>query len=124
MSGAQPTLLSPRVLLPFILVTLIWGSTWIVIKGQLGVVPPSWSVTYRFAVAAIAMFLFAAMRRERMGIAPRAMVFAAVLGIAQFALNFNFVYRADQHITSGLVRYEKRRVGKARRSTCRSRWVA
>src|SRR3546814_7282782 len=69
--------------------------------GQLGVVPPSWSVTYRFAVAAIAMFLFAAMRRERMGIAPRAMVFAAVLGIAQFALNFNFVYRAEQHITSG-----------------------
>jgi len=103
MSDAQPTLLSPRVLLPFILVTLIWGSTWIVIKGQLGVVPPSWSVTYRFAVAAIAMFLFAAMRRERMGIAPRAMAFAAVLGIAQFALNFNFVYRAEQHITSGLV---------------------
>ena len=103
MNGEQPTLLSPRVLLPFALVTLIWGSTWIVIKGQLGVVPPSWSVTYRFAVAAIAMFLFAAMRRERMGIEPRAMAFAAVLGIAQFALNFNFVYRAEQHITSGLV---------------------
>ena len=103
MNGEQPTLLSPRVLLPFALVTLIWGSTWIVIKGQLGVVPPSWSVTYRFAVAAIAMFLFAAMRRERMGIGPRAMAFAAVLGIAQFALNFNFVYRAEQHITSGLV---------------------
>src|SRR3546814_19600371 len=49
------------------------------------------------------MFLFAAMRREWMGIAPRALVFAAVLGIAQFALNFNFVYRAEQHITSGLV---------------------
>src|SRR3546814_8829392 len=103
MSGAQPTLLSPRVLLPFLLVTLIWGSTWIVIKGQLGVVPPSWSVTYRFAVAGIAMFLFAAMRRERMWIAPRAMAFAAVLGIAQFALNFNFVYRAEQHNTSGPV---------------------
>ncbi len=103
MSGEQPTLLSPRVLLPFALVTLIWGSTWIVIKGQLGVVPPSWSVTYRFAVAAIAMFLFAAMRRERLWIEPRAMAFAAVLGVAQFALNFNFVYRAEQHITSGLV---------------------
>src|SRR3546814_19232182 len=73
MSDAQPTLLSPRVLLPFILVTLIWGSTWIVIKGQLGVVPPSWSVTYRFAVAAIPMFLFAALRRDRMGIGPPAM---------------------------------------------------
>ena len=104
MSNQQPaTLLNPRILLPFMLVTLIWGSTWIVIKGQLGVVPPSWSVSYRFAVAAIAMFAFAAVRRERLWLAPRAMAFAAVLGIAQFALNFNFVYRAEQHITSGLV---------------------
>lgn len=102
--SAQPlTLLNPRVLIPFALVTLIWGSTWIVITGQLGIVPPSWSVTYRFAVAAIAMFAFAAIRRERLGLSPRALAFAAVLGIAQFAFNFNFVYRAEQHITSGLV---------------------
>lgn len=103
MTSEQPTLLSPRILLPFALVTLIWGSTWIVIKGQLGIVPPSWSVTYRFAVAAIAMFAFAIMRRERLLLEPGAMAFAVVLGVAQFAFNFNFVYRAEQHITSGLV---------------------
>lgn len=103
MSEQPTTLLSPRVFLPFALVTLIWGSTWIVIKGQLGVVPPSWSVTYRFVVAGAAMFVFAAARRERPWLEPRAMAFAAVLGLAQFALNFNFVYRAEQHITSGLV---------------------
>ena len=90
MSEQPATLLSPRVFLPFALVTLIWGSTWIVIKGQLGVVPPSWSVTYRFAVAGAAMFAFAAMRRERVWLEPRAMAFAAVLGLAQFALNAVF----------------------------------
>lgn len=67
MSEQPATLLSPRVFLPFILVTLIWGSTWIVIKGQLGIVPPSWSVTYRFAVAAIAMFAFAIFRGRGSG---------------------------------------------------------
>jgi drug/metabolite transporter (DMT)-like permease len=103
MSAPPATLLTPRVLIPFALVTLIWGSTWIVIKGQLGIVPPSWSVTYRFAVAAVAMFAFAAIRRERLLLEPGAMAFAVVLGIAQFAFNFNFVYRAEQHITSGLV---------------------
>lgn len=103
MTSEQPTLLSPRILLPFALVTLIWGSTWIVIKGQLGIVPPSWSVTYRFAVAAIAMFAFAMVRREHLLLDFRAMAFAAVLGVAQFTFNFNFVYRAEQHITSGLV---------------------
>lgn len=103
MTAAQPTLLTPRVLIPFALVTLIWGSTWIVIKGQLGVVPPSWSVAYRFAVAAAAMFAFAAVRGDRLLPGGRALAFAAILGLAQFALNFNFVYRAEQHITSGLV---------------------
>lgn len=101
--AAAPSLLSPRVLIPFALVTLIWGSTWIVITGQLGIVPPSWSVTYRFAVAGLAMFAFAMIRGERLGLEPRALAFAAILGGAQFAFNFNFVYRAEQHITSGLV---------------------
>lgn len=103
MTDAQPTLLSPRVFLPFAFVTLIWGSTWIVIKGQLGIVPPSWSVAYRFGVAAAAMFVFALIRREKLLPGVPALAFAAALGLAQFALNFNFVYRAEQHITSGLV---------------------
>jgi len=101
--SAPPSLLTPRVLLPFLLVTLIWGSTWIVITGQLGVVPPSWSVAYRFFVGAAAMFAYAAWRRENLLLSGRAWGFAALLGLAQFAFNFNFVYRAEQHITSGLV---------------------
>lgn len=103
MSDEPVTLLTPRILMPFLLVTLIWGSTWIVIKGQLGVVPPSWSVTYRFLVAGIAMFAFAAMRGEKLRLDARGLGFAAMLGAAQFALNFNFVYRAEEYIASGLV---------------------
>lgn len=99
----HPSLISPRILFPFLLVTLIWGSTWIVITGQLGTVPPSWSVTYRFAVAASAMFLYAIWRGGTLRLTGIGWAFAALLGIAQFALNFNFVYRAEQHITSGLV---------------------
>ena len=103
MNAAKTSLLAPRVLIPFVLVTLIWGSTWIVIRDQLGSVPPSWSVTYRFAVAAIAMFIIAAARREPLLLSGKAWGFAALLGLAQFGFNFNFVYRAEEHITSGLV---------------------
>lgn len=101
--SAPPSLLAPRVLFPFLFITLIWGSTWIVITGQLGVVPPSWSVAYRFFVGAAAMFAYAAWRRERLTLSGFGWGFAALLGLAQFALNFNFVYRAELHITSGLV---------------------
>lgn len=103
MDRNAPSLLTPRILIPFMLVTLIWGSTWIVITGQISTVPPSWSVSYRFLVAAAAMFAFALARRERLWLSGKALLFAAVFGIAQFALNFNFVYRAELHITSGLV---------------------
>ncbi len=91
------------VLIPFAIVTLIWGSTWIVIRNQLGIVPPSWSVTYRFAIGGIAMLIYAIARREHLRLDGRGWLFAALLGLLQFCLNFNFVYRAEQHVTSGLV---------------------
>ncbi len=100
---APASLFSLRVLIPFLLVTLIWGSTWIVIRDQLGSVPPSWSVTYRFLAAAAAMFAYAALRREALWPGWRAFGFAALLGLAQFVFNFNFVYRAELYVTSGLV---------------------
>ena len=105
MSDAHPTtsLLTPRVLIPFAISTLIWGSTWFVIRDQLGVVPPTWSVAYRFIVAAGAMFTWAVITKAPLRIGRRGQVFALILGTLQFVLNFNFVYRAEDHITSGLV---------------------
>lgn len=91
------------ILIPFALVTLIWGSTWIVIRDQIGTVPPSWSVTYRFIVAGVAMLGYAIVRGERPWFDARGWGFAGLLGLLQFCLNFNFVYRAEAHITSGVV---------------------
>jgi len=91
------------VTLPFIIFTAIWGSTWIVIRDQLGTVPPQWSVTYRFVVAAIAMALVAIWKGDRLRLGPRGLVAAAFLGFTQFCVNFNAVYLAERHITSGVV---------------------
>ena len=91
------------ILLPFGVVTLIWGSTWLVIRHQLAVVPPSWSVTYRFVIAGVAMLCYALYKRETIVLDARGWAFAAVLGLCQFCLNFNFVYRAEGYVTSGLV---------------------
>ncbi len=101
--ATRPNSTRAAVLIPFAIVTLIWGSTWLVIRDQLSVVPPSWSVSYRFLTAGIAMLAWALVRRERFDFDARGWGFAAALGAAQFVFNFNFVYRAEQHITSGLV---------------------
>lgn len=100
---ASPGILTPRVILPFLTVSLIWGSTWFVIRDQLSVVPGPWSVCYRFAVAAIGMFALALVMRQPLRLQRSGLLWAALLGLMQFSLNFNFVYAAEHHITSGLV---------------------
>ena len=96
-------LLRPRIVLPFVLVALIWGSTWFVITGQIAQVPPSWSVAYRFALATPAMFAVALVMRRGLAIGKAGHLLALAIGLTQFCGNFNFVYRAEQHLTSGVV---------------------
>ena len=97
------SLLQPRVLFPFILITFIWGSTWLVIRDQLGTVPGPWSVTYRFVIACAAMFAYARWTGASLRIGRSGHALALLFGIPQFFLNFNFVYAAEHHVTSGLV---------------------
>jgi drug/metabolite transporter (DMT)-like permease len=91
------------VAIPFIIFTAIWGSTWIVIRAQLGTVPPQWSVTYRFIVAAIAMAAVAKWKGDNLIIGRKGLLAAVFLGFTQFCINFNAVYLAERHITSGVV---------------------
>lgn len=87
----------------FILVTLIWGSTWLVIKDQISAVPPGWTVTWRFMLAAVGMFALALIRRESLRVPASTMGLAAVVGLCLFCANFQFVYRAEHYLTSGIV---------------------
>ena len=102
MSDAQRSDLR-TVAIPFIIFTAIWGSTWIVIRDGLGVVPAQWSVTYRFVISAIAMALVAVAKRDSLKIARKGLLAALVLGFCQFCVNYNAVYLAERHITSGVV---------------------
>ncbi|MFT3977447.1 MAG: EamA family transporter [Sphingomonas bacterium] len=99
----RPNSTRAAILIPFAIVTLIWGSTWLVIRDQIAVVPASWSVSYRFLAGGLTLLVWAKATGERFDFDARGWGFAAAIGTAQFVLNFNFVYRAEQHITSGLV---------------------
>lgn len=92
-----------EIILPFIVFTAIWGSTWIVIRDQLGVVPPQWSVTYRFLLAAIAMAVIARIKGHKLRLTRGGLGVALIIGVTQFGINFNAVYLAERHITSGVV---------------------
>jgi drug/metabolite transporter (DMT)-like permease len=101
--AATPGRFTPRLALYFAIITLIWGSTWLVIKTQLGVVPPSWSVAWRFLLGGTVMLAMCLVTGRSLRIGWRGHGFAVFVAAMQFVLNFNLVYRAEQHLPSGLV---------------------
>jgi drug/metabolite transporter (DMT)-like permease len=100
---AVPPMLSPKVLIPFMLTGTIWGSTWFVITGQIDGVPAAWAVFYRFMLATPALFTLALVMGHRLRLNRPEHLLALGVGIAQFSGNFLFVYHAEMHITSGIV---------------------
>jgi hypothetical protein len=65
-----------------------------------GHVPPQWSVTYRFIIAAVAMARWR-VEGAQPEARPRRDDRRADLGFTQFCVNFNSVYLAERFITSG-----------------------
>lgn len=105
-TGETPTgetLLAPRNLVAFLLVSLIWGGTWLVIRDQISTVPAQWSIVWRFVAATLGMFALAKWRGEPVRLPRGGQRWAMALGLMQFTLNFTFVYNAERFITSGLV---------------------
>lgn len=81
---------------------LIWGSTWLGIKFQLGTVDPALSVAYRFALAALILFVWCLVRRLPMRFSRGEHFYIAMQGIFLFGVNYLLFYLAELQITSGL----------------------
>ena len=89
-------------LLFYLMTVLIWGSTWIGIKLQLGVVDPMASVAYRFSLASLMLLAWCGMRKLPMRFDLKDHGFMALLGILLFGFNYLFFYIAELYVTSGL----------------------
>lgn len=86
----------------YMITVLIWGSTWIAINYQLGEVTPEASVSYRFILAALILFLFAKIKRLPMQFPLKQHGLFAAFGICLFGMNYLLLYNAQQHINSAL----------------------
>ena len=81
----------------------IWGTTWFAITLQLGVVPPVVSVVYRFALAAGLLFAWLALTRQPMRLTRAQHAASFGQGLFTFALDYSFVYFAEERIPSAVV---------------------
>jgi len=82
---------------------LIWGSTWLAIKFQLGVVPAAVSVAWRFGAAALILLGYACFKRLSLRFDGRTHLWLALQGLLLFCINYVLVYVSEQSLTSGLV---------------------
>lgn len=81
---------------------LIWGSTWLAIKFQLGSVDPLVSVAYRFALAAVILLLWCRLFGLDMRFTAGEHLFMALQGVLLYALNYWMLYLSEVYLASGL----------------------
>lgn len=89
-------------LILFMISVLIWGSTWLAITFQLGVVAPEVSVFYRQVLASALLFLWAVLRGMKLCFPWRAHGWFFLLGLTLFGFNYLFAYSAQQYIPSAM----------------------
>jgi drug/metabolite transporter (DMT)-like permease len=82
---------------------VIWGSTWLAIKYQLGVVAPEVSVAWRFLLAAAALIGFCLATGRPMRFGRRAHAAMALQGLLLFSINYLLIYHATLTLTTGLI---------------------
>jgi drug/metabolite transporter (DMT)-like permease len=83
----------------YVLLVIIWSSTWVAIKIGLEDCPPLLGAGIRFAAAGLVLLAFAAARGRSLATDVR---LAGILALMPFALAYGLVYWGEQHIPSGL----------------------
>ena len=87
----------------FLTPTLIWGSTWFVIKFQVGDVDPLFSVSYRFGIAGVIMLIVSKLWGLKLNFSFKEHRFILLQGLFLFGFNYWMVYTSELYLTSGLV---------------------
>ena len=87
----------------YLTTVLIWGTTWIALKWQIGSVPIPWSIAYRFWLAAAILLAWLAVRRQWRWPTREVAPLLLGQGLCLFCLNFMCFLHASQWIASGLV---------------------
>jgi drug/metabolite transporter (DMT)-like permease len=91
-----------KIAVGFVVISLIWGSTWLAIKIGLESVPPFFGVAIRFAVASMILAMIVVIRRESVPLTKEALILYTSLAVLSFSFPYALVYWSEQYISSGL----------------------
>ncbi len=86
----------------FVLLTLIWGTTWAAIRIGLGGIRPITGVALRFAIASVILLAMAPLFKVRFGRTSRERRLWILNAMCSFCASYGIVYWAEQWLPSGL----------------------
>lgn len=86
----------------YILLCLIWGSTWLAIKLGLNDAPPLWSAGLRFLIAGLILIIINRFRKVSYPKSAKEIFQISLPGLIIYAFPYMMVYHGEQHISSAL----------------------
>lgn len=92
--------MKPR--LVWLLLCLIWGSTWLFIKLGLSDLPPFTFAGIRFVIASAILFALIKAWRLPLPHTRADWLLLAMTGVLSFSVNYGAVFWGEQHVSSGL----------------------
>ncbi|MCF6269449.1 MAG: EamA family transporter [Melioribacteraceae bacterium] len=91
-----------KIILGYILITLLWGSTWVVIRIGLDSLTPMFAVGLRFFLASIFVYLIMKISKVKLQTDSLSIKLYLFLAFSSFIIPFSLVYWAEQFVPSGL----------------------
>ena len=86
----------------WLILCLIWGTTWIFIKIGLADLPPIAFAAARFLLAVVILFFVIRIQKIPLPKTAKEWSLIALTGVLQFSINYSLVFWSEQYITSGL----------------------
>ena len=91
-----------KIVFGFVIISLIWGTTWLAIKVGLVSISPLFGITLRFIVAACVLSVLLMLRKESLPLDTMSIVQYLNLALLSFSIPFMLVYWGEQFIASGM----------------------
>lgn len=91
-----------KISLGFVFASLIWGSTWLVIKSGLESIPPFYGAAFRFILAVIVLWIIIKIKNIPIPFDKDSINIYLISGLLSFSVPFAMVYWGQQYIPSGL----------------------
>ncbi|MCS7052589.1 MAG: EamA family transporter [Ignavibacterium sp.] len=91
-----------KIVIIYLILCFVWGSTWLAIKMSLESFPPFLSAGIRFVIASFTIYFLMNIRGTELQTDKEALKLYFMLGFFSFVIPFGLVYWAEQFVDSGL----------------------